>query len=97
MVKLTKPQIHRELNNLRNNYDCLLIKTIPYEIEKAKLEKMLKEIDGMSEKQLIKLEQQKKPQKKSTIAHVFSSRGGNGIKDEGQVIVGEDTDEYVRP
>jgi len=97
MAKLTLPQINRELNFLEENYNRLCIKTIEYRVEKKKLLDMKKEIENMSDKQLVKLESQKKPLKRSTLKDKFTKRGGNGIQDEGLVMVGEDTDEYVRP
>jgi len=97
MVKLTIPQINKELNFLEENYQRLRIKTIPYLEEKKRLLKMKLDIENMSDKQKVKLESEKKPQKTSTLKHKFSKAGGLGIQEEGRVIVGEDNDEYVRP
>jgi len=97
MAKLTRPQIQKELNFLNENYQRLMIKTVAYREEKAKLEKLMAEIDGMSDKKLVALEAQKKPLKKSTLKNKFTKRGGTGIEEDGRVIVGEDNDEYVRP
>lgn len=96
MVKLTIPQINQELKFLEHNYNRLMIKTIPYREEKKRLENMKKQILKMSDQEKVKLEANKKKLKKSTLNNKFTQRGGNGIAEEGLVIVGEDNDEYVR-
>ncbi len=93
MVQLTIPQLRKEINYLEENYQRLLIKTVEYRAEKKKLEDQIKKIEGFSDKQLVKLELQKKPQKKSILKGVFRPRGGVGIEEGGQVIVGEDNDD----
>lgn len=98
MVKLTIAQINKELNFLEANYQGLTIKTIPYRDEKKRLLKQKSNVEKMNDKELIKLESQKKNYKKSKLSSEFKkSPTESGIEDGGRIIVGEDNDEYVSP
>jgi hypothetical protein len=95
MAQLTIEQINKELKYLEYAYNRLLIKTIPYREERIRLEKEKAKLLVMSDVAYAKIEQKKKPLKKSTLDSKIIKKGAMGIQDTGRVVVGEDNDEYV--
>jgi len=94
MAKRTLSQINKELNYLEVAYQRLNIKTIPYQEEKKKLLKEKDKILNMDEKELAKLEREKKKISESSLKGKLTEPNSGKDMPQPTVITG-DTD-YIK-